>query len=280
MEKYDCAGQEWSALRLRGIQTPQIAAWQRLPILPARTFANTRRKDAIYNYVLNVYRSPRFADVRIRSYKTLFCHLTDPGEGSSIWIVTYINMYPCFLPSILSAHYQAFAYHLETTIACTYCYMTVQIYLNSMLQHPLLPSLQIIMKDVRTGKKIFVVPQLAWGGGQDDVDPAFLADVASNSGRNDIIVQRMCTPGTSIPFFKELKSLESINIYPLSWTQHHNSQIPQVICCKESPLVAEPCAVISWLGIVALLRIPSAPPHMPSNHDFVLAHNHSLHQLG
>ena len=46
-----------------GIQTPQIAAWQRLPPQPARTFANTRRPDAIYNYVLNVYRSPRFADV-------------------------------------------------------------------------------------------------------------------------------------------------------------------------------------------------------------------------
>lgn len=56
--------QEWTALRLQGIQTPQVTVWQRMPIRPARTFANTRRIDAIYNYVLNVYNSPFLQDVR------------------------------------------------------------------------------------------------------------------------------------------------------------------------------------------------------------------------
>ena len=55
--------QEWTALRAQGIQTPQIAVWQRLPILPDSTFANTARANAIYNYVLNVYRSAAFQDV-------------------------------------------------------------------------------------------------------------------------------------------------------------------------------------------------------------------------
>ena len=56
--------QEWAALRAQGIQTPQIAAWQRLPVLPGSTFANTVRTKVMYNYVLNVYRAPQFQDVR------------------------------------------------------------------------------------------------------------------------------------------------------------------------------------------------------------------------
>ena len=54
------------------------------------------------------------------------------------------------------------------------------------------------MKDVRTGKKLFFVPRLGWSGGADDVDPAFLADVASNGGAHDIAVARMCAPTTPL----------------------------------------------------------------------------------
>lgn len=50
------------------------------------------------------------------------------------------------------------------------------------------------MKDVSSGKMLFFVPQLDWSGGKDDVDPAFLTDVAYNNGRNNIVVQRMCAP--------------------------------------------------------------------------------------
>lgn len=47
------------------------------------------------------------------------------------------------------------------------------------------------MKDVRSGKKLFFVPQIGWSGGSDDVDPPFLTDIASNGGANDITVSRM-----------------------------------------------------------------------------------------
>ena len=53
-------------------------------------------------------------------------------------------------------------------------------------------AVQVLMKDVRTGKKVFFVPQLAWAGGNDDVDPPFITDVGSNKGANDISVVRMC----------------------------------------------------------------------------------------
>lgn len=50
------------------------------------------------------------------------------------------------------------------------------------------------MKDVSSGKMLFFVPQIGWSGGNDDVDPAFLTDVANNNGRNNIVVQKMCAP--------------------------------------------------------------------------------------
>ena len=54
------------------------------------------------------------------------------------------------------------------------------------------------MKDVRSGKKLFFVPQIGWSGGSDDVDPPFLSDVASNGGANDITVSRMCARSTLV----------------------------------------------------------------------------------
>ena len=55
------------------------------------------------------------------------------------------------------------------------------------------------MKDVRTGKKVFFVPRLAYAGGADDVDPAFITDVTSNSGKNDITVVRLCDSRPYLP---------------------------------------------------------------------------------
>ncbi len=63
--------QQWTALRAQGVQTPQIAAWQRLPDLPA-TYANTNAASVLYSYVLNVYSAPSFQDVRRPSYMSLF----------------------------------------------------------------------------------------------------------------------------------------------------------------------------------------------------------------
>ena len=60
---YRLCAQQWTALRGQGVQTPQIAAWQRLPDMPA-TYANTNAASVIYNYVLNVYKAPSFQDVR------------------------------------------------------------------------------------------------------------------------------------------------------------------------------------------------------------------------
>lgn len=54
------------------------------------------------------------------------------------------------------------------------------------------------MKDVSSGKMLFFVPQIGWSGGNDDVDPAFLTDVAFNNGRNNIVVQRMCAPNDDL----------------------------------------------------------------------------------
>ena len=44
------------------------------------------------------------------------------------------------------------------------------------------------MKDSRTGKKVLFVPRLAYSGGIDDVDPAFITDVTFNRGARDIAV--------------------------------------------------------------------------------------------
>ena len=46
------------------MQTPQIAAWQRLPDLPGATFANSDPASDIYSYLLNVYNVAGFQDVR------------------------------------------------------------------------------------------------------------------------------------------------------------------------------------------------------------------------
>jgi len=56
--------QQWTALRAQGVQTPQIAAWQRLPDLPAATYANSDPASSIYSYLLNVYNVAGFQDVR------------------------------------------------------------------------------------------------------------------------------------------------------------------------------------------------------------------------
>ena len=50
------------------------------------------------------------------------------------------------------------------------------------------------MKDSRTGKKVLFVPRLAYSGGIDDVDPAFITDVTFNRGARDIAVVRLCDP--------------------------------------------------------------------------------------
>ena len=53
-------------------------------------------------------------------------------------------------------------------------------------------SPQVLMKDARTGKKVFFAPLFTSTTVADSVDPAFIAAVESNGGANDIIVQRMC----------------------------------------------------------------------------------------
>ena len=54
--------QEWANLRAQGIKTPEIAAWQRMPVEGTPVSAANRAK-AIYPYVLNVYNDPRFSQV-------------------------------------------------------------------------------------------------------------------------------------------------------------------------------------------------------------------------
>ena len=54
------------------------------------------------------------------------------------------------------------------------------------------PRAQVLMKDARTGKKVMFVPLLSSASNADNTDPAFITAVQSNSGRNDIVVQRMC----------------------------------------------------------------------------------------
>jgi hypothetical protein len=54
--------QEWANLRSQGIKTPEIAAWQRMPV-EGSAYNYTNRAKAIYPYVLNVYNDPRFQQV-------------------------------------------------------------------------------------------------------------------------------------------------------------------------------------------------------------------------
>jgi hypothetical protein len=54
--------QEWANLRAQGIKTPEIAAWQRMPV-EGMGFSAANKAKAIYPYVLNVYNDPRFSQV-------------------------------------------------------------------------------------------------------------------------------------------------------------------------------------------------------------------------
>lgn len=54
--------QVWSDLRSKGIKTPEIAIWQRVPT-PTNPFNAANRGRAIYPYALNVYNDPRFQQV-------------------------------------------------------------------------------------------------------------------------------------------------------------------------------------------------------------------------
>ena len=54
--------QEWANLRAQGIKTPEIAAWQRMPV-EGMSFSAANKARAIYPYVLNVYNDPRFSQV-------------------------------------------------------------------------------------------------------------------------------------------------------------------------------------------------------------------------
>lgn len=62
--------QVWTTLRSQGIPTPEVAAWQRLPI-PPKTFATVRRDRQAYAYVLNVYSAPQFQQVLSAALRTL-----------------------------------------------------------------------------------------------------------------------------------------------------------------------------------------------------------------
>lgn len=54
--------QTWAALRAQGIRTPEVAAWQRVPLPPA-TLATTNKAKVAYTYVLKVYNEPAYQQV-------------------------------------------------------------------------------------------------------------------------------------------------------------------------------------------------------------------------
>lgn len=56
--------QTWAALRASGIRTPEVAAWQRVPVA-GKSFSASNRAGAIYPYVLNVYNAPAYSQVRL-----------------------------------------------------------------------------------------------------------------------------------------------------------------------------------------------------------------------
>lgn len=54
--------QTWADLRAKGIRTPEVAAWQRVPVAGQR-FSAQNRARAIYPYVMNVYNAPAYSQV-------------------------------------------------------------------------------------------------------------------------------------------------------------------------------------------------------------------------
>lgn len=54
--------QVWADLRSQGIKTPEIAAWQRMP-MEGTPFNSSNKAKAIYPYLLNVYNDARFQQV-------------------------------------------------------------------------------------------------------------------------------------------------------------------------------------------------------------------------
>ena len=50
----------------QGIQTPDIAPWQRFPLAPS-TFANTQLNGLIYPYLLNFMRQTQYANMWLRT---------------------------------------------------------------------------------------------------------------------------------------------------------------------------------------------------------------------
>jgi hypothetical protein len=100
----------------------------------------------------------------------------------------------------------------------------------SYLYQPWMCALQILMKDVRTGKKLFFVPKIGWSGGTDDVDPRFLADIIYNGGRKDISAPRLCASSTTDP----------ISTVTLPWASQACGTTDTVASCTDAAS-ADPC---------------------------------------
>ena len=51
--------QTWAGLRAKGIRTPDVAAWQRVPVAWQK-YSAANRARASYPYVMNVYNAPAY----------------------------------------------------------------------------------------------------------------------------------------------------------------------------------------------------------------------------
>ena len=59
--------QTWAALRAKGIRTPDVAAWQRVPVAWQKYSAANRARTS-YPYVMNVYNAPAYSQASRSSW--------------------------------------------------------------------------------------------------------------------------------------------------------------------------------------------------------------------
>jgi hypothetical protein len=139
--------QEWANLRAQGIKTPEIAAWQRMPV-EGMGFGAANKARAIYPYVLNVYNDPRFSQV-----------IGKPVLPTTTVVLPDCRLHPAMVVrhagAPLDSHMQRHKLRAEG---------------NDLL-------VQVIMKDAVTRKKIFFIPRA------DQFDERWTADVQLNSER-------------------------------------------------------------------------------------------------
>ena len=77
--------QTWAGLRAKGIRTPEVAAWQRLPVAGQR-YSTKNRARASYPYVMNVYNAPAYSQASC-------CHLR--GQPGVEWQCALTQQQSC-----------------------------------------------------------------------------------------------------------------------------------------------------------------------------------------